>query len=126
MVRFLALPWVGALRLVEHPLGERTPDRALCLLLHQGAESQVCRKNVCLCTGVADIPEQEKNTHTHTVTSNLHRDKLRKNALENVTLLINSSIKCLKHTTLPDGAFLCTKIGTTLRRYNNPVNKKYI
>lgn len=60
LVRFLALPWVGTSRLLEHPLGKCPPDRAWCLLLHQGAESQVLGENVCLCTGVADIPEQKK------------------------------------------------------------------
>ncbi|TNN55645.1 hypothetical protein EYF80_034161 [Liparis tanakae] len=41
LVRFLALAWVGAPRLVHHALGERSPYRALSLLLHQGAETQV-------------------------------------------------------------------------------------
>ncbi len=83
LVRFLALPRVGTPRLLEHPLGERPPHWALRLLLHQGAKSQVLRKNVCLCTGVADIPEQKKeNKQTNTVTSHLHTDKLRRDALE--------------------------------------------
>lgn len=77
LVRFLALPWVGTPGLVEHTLGECPPGRALCLLLHQGAERQVWGKNVCLCTGVADIPEQKKNKqkNPHTVTSHLQTEK---------------------------------------------------
>lgn len=56
LVRFLALPRVRTPRLVEHPLGERPPVGALYLLLHEGAEGQGLGENVCLCTGVADIP----------------------------------------------------------------------
>lgn len=98
LIRFLALSRVGTPGLVHHPLGERPPDWALCLLLHQGAQSQVCWENVRLCTGVTDIPEQEK----HTVTQ-VNFTETDKEGTGNVTLPVNSSIKRLKDT-LPDGS----------------------
>lgn len=69
LVRFLAPPWVGTAGLLEHPLGERPPALALCLLLHQGGQGQVCWENVCLRTGVADKPETsgDKTSRPHTV-----------------------------------------------------------
>lgn len=60
LVRVLALSWVGSPRLVKHSLGECPPHRAVSLLLHQWGKSQVCWKNVGLCAGIADEPEQKK------------------------------------------------------------------
>lgn len=57
LVRFLALPWVGASRLLQYPLGKCSPDRALSLLLHQACKAQVFGENVGLCTRVTDEAE---------------------------------------------------------------------
>lgn len=87
MVRVLALPWIGTSRLVKYLLGECPPDWALSLLLHQGAKSQGCRKNVSFCAGVADKPEkrrrEKKQPHTHKQSQVIFAQiKLRWNALE--------------------------------------------
>lgn len=60
LVRLLALPRVGAPGLVQDPLGERAPGWTLCLLLHQRAEGQVLREDVCLRAGVTDVPKINK------------------------------------------------------------------
>lgn len=73
LVRFLALSWVGTPGLANHPLGERPPDRALCLLLHQRTESQRCGENVGLRAWVADVPEQK---HIHKSSSHQHKREL--------------------------------------------------
>lgn len=63
LVRLLALPWVGTPGLVQDPLGECAPGWTLCLLLHQGAEGQVLREDVCLRSGVTDVPETNVRAH---------------------------------------------------------------
>lgn len=59
LVRLLALPRVGTPRLVQDPLGKCAPGWTLCLLLHQGAKGQVLWEDICLCSGVTDVPETE-------------------------------------------------------------------
>lgn len=58
LVGLLALPGVGAPGLLQDPLGEGPPGRALRLVLHEGLQGQVLGEDVGLCAGVAYEPDR--------------------------------------------------------------------